>query len=216
MMYFLVRNTCKLFLTTYMGFRVYGKEKIPKKGAFILASNHVSHLDPPAMSAASPRRLHFMARRTLLDNWLFNQVVGRCNLIPVNRDKGDIGAMKAAIRLLKSGKAIFLFPEGTRSETGEMNEAQPGIGYLSLMTGAPIVPAYVEGTDKALPKGAKRIIRTHVSVHIGDLIDPKKLDLPRDKKEAAQKLADHVAGKIKRMGESVSEARSVRLMRTPA
>jgi len=87
---------------------------------------------------------------------------------------------------------------------------------LSLMTGAPIVPAYVEGTDKALPKGAKRIIRTHVSVHIGDLIDPKKLDLPRDKKEAAQKLADHVAGKIKRMGESVSEARSVRLMRTPA
>ncbi|MDD5073552.1 MAG: lysophospholipid acyltransferase family protein [Candidatus Omnitrophica bacterium] len=205
MMYFLVRNTCKLFLSMYMGFRVYGQENIPKKGAFILASNHVSHLDPPAMSAASPRRLRFMARRTLSDNWLFRQVVGRCNLILVNRDKGDIGAMKTAIRLLRSGKAVFLFPEGTRSETGQMNEAQPGIGYLSLMTGSPIVPAYVEGTDKALPKGAKRIIRTPIAVHIGDLIDPKKLDLPRDKKEAAQKLADHVAGEIKRLGDSVKK-----------
>jgi 1-acyl-sn-glycerol-3-phosphate acyltransferase len=144
-----------------------------------------------------------MARRTLTDSWLFKQVVGRCNLILVDRDKGDFGAMKTAIRLLKSGKALFLFPEGTRSETGEMQEAQPGIGYLSLMTGVPIVPAYVEGTDKALPKGAKRIIRMPVSVHIGDLIDPKKLDLPRGKKEAAQKLADYVAGEIKRMGEAV-------------
>lgn len=213
MMYFIVRNSCKLFLKTYMGFRVYGKEKIPKKGAFILASNHVSHLDPPAMSAASPRRVHFMARRTLFDNWLFHQVVGRCNLIPVDRDKGDIGAMKAAIRLLKSGKAIFLFPEGTRSETGEMNEAQPGIGYLSLMTGAPIVPAYVGGTDKALPKGAKRLTRTRISVYIGEMIDPKQLDLPSDRKEAAQRLADHVVEEIKRLG---SEARSVRLGRTPA
>ena len=123
-------------------------------------------------------------------------------MIPVKRGEGDIGAMKTAIRLLKSGKVIFLFPEGTRSETGEMNEAQPGIGYLSLMGGAPILPAYVDGTDIALPKGAKRITRTRISVYIGDLIDPKKLDLPRDKKEAAQKLADHVAGEIKRLGES--------------
>jgi len=136
---------------------------------------------------------------------LFRQVVGRCNLILVNKDKGDIGAMKSAIRLLKSGKAVFLFPEGTRSETGEMKEAQPGIGYLSLMTGAPILPAYVEGTDKALPKSAKRIIRTPISVHIGDMIDPKKLGLPSDKKEAAQKLADHVAEEIKRLGESVKQ-----------
>ena len=86
MMYFMVRNTCKLFLSIYMGFKVYGQEKIPKKGAFSLASNHVSHLDPPAMSAASPRRLRFMARRTLSDIWLFRKVFGRCNLILVNRD----------------------------------------------------------------------------------------------------------------------------------
>lgn len=205
MMYFIVTGFLKLFLVIWMGFRVYGKEKVPKKGAFILASNHVSHLDPPAVATASPRMLHFMARHTLFDNWWFRVVIGRCGLIPVKRDEADIGAMKTAIRFLKSGEAVFLFPEGTRSETGEMNEAQPGIGYLSLMGGAPILPAYVEGTDKALPKGAKRITRGRISVYIGDLIDPKKLDLPGGRKEAAQKLADLVVEEIKRLGESAKK-----------
>jgi 1-acyl-sn-glycerol-3-phosphate acyltransferase len=205
MRYFLVRNFLKLFFIILMGFRVYEKKKVPKKGAFILASNHVSHLDPPAMASASPRMVHFMARRTLLDNWLFRVVIGRCGLIPVKRGEADIGAMKTAIRLLKSGEAIFLFPEGTRSETGEMNEAQPGIGYLSLMTGSPIVPAYVEGTDKALPKGANRIKFGRVSVYFGDLIEPQRLGLPGDKKEAAQRLSDHVVEEIKRLGQAVKK-----------
>jgi 1-acyl-sn-glycerol-3-phosphate acyltransferase len=207
MMYFIIRSFVKLFLIIFMGFRAKGAGKVPKKGAFILASNHVSHLDPPAIASASPRMVHFMARSTLFDNWLFKQVIGRCGLIPVKRGEGDIGAMKTAIRFLKAGEPVFLFPEGTRSETGEMQAAQPGIGYLSLMTGVPILPAYVDGTDKALPKGAKHIKFTRVSVYIGDLIDPAKLDLPRDKKEAAQKLADHVAGEIKRLGEAEKEAK---------
>lgn len=202
MMYFIIKSLVKLFLTIFMGFRAEGAGNIPKKGAFILASNHVSHLDPPAIASASSRMVHFMARDTLLDNWLFRQVIGRCGLIPVRRGEGDIGAMKAAIRFLKAGEPVFLFPEGTRSETGQMQAAQPGIGYLSLMTGAPVLPAYIDGTGKALPKGAKRLKIAKVTVYIGDLIDPAKLDLPRDKKEAAQKLADHVAGEIKRLGEA--------------
>lgn len=207
MMYFIVRNFLKLFLIIFMDFKVYGKEKVPKKGAFILASNHISHLDPPAMAGASPRVLHFMARHTLFDSWLFRLVIGRCGTIPVKRGEADIGAMKKAIRLLKSGEALFIFPEGTRSESGEMSEAQPGMGYLSLMGGAPILTAYVEGTDKALPKGAKRLTRARVSVYFGDMIEPQKLGLPGDRKEAAQRLSEHVVEEIKRLGESVNPDR---------
>ena len=206
MMYFIVRNFLKLFLIIFMGFRVYGKEKVPKKGAFILASNHVSHLDPPALASASPRVLHFMARQTLFDNRLLGWVIGSCGVFPVKRGEADIGAMKKAIRLLKSGEVLFVFPEGTRSESGEMSEAQPGMGYLSLMGGAPILTAYVEGTDKAMPKGANRIKLGRVSVYFGDLIEPQKLGLPSDRKEAAQRLSDHVVEEIKRLGQSVSEA----------
>ncbi|HPN66770.1 MAG TPA: lysophospholipid acyltransferase family protein, partial [Candidatus Omnitrophota bacterium] len=107
MMYFIIRNFVKLFLTIFMGFKAKGSGRVPRKGAFILASNHVSHLDPPAIASASPRMVHFMARSTLFDNWLFKQVIGRCGLIPVKRGEGDVGAMKAAIRLLKAGEPVF-------------------------------------------------------------------------------------------------------------
>jgi len=208
MMYFIVRNFLKLFLVILMGFRVYGKEKVPKKGAFILASNHVSHLDPPALASASPRVLHFMARHTLFDNRLLGWVIGSCNAFPVRRGEADLGSMKKGIRLLKSGEPLLIFPEGTRSESGEMSEAQPGMGYLSLMSGAPILIAYVEGTGEAMPKGAHRIKLRSVSVYFGNMIDPKKLDLPLDRKEAAQKLADYVVGEIERLGESVKKQSS--------
>lgn len=205
MMYFIVRNFVKLFFIILMGFRVYGKEKVLKKGAFILVSNHVSHLDPPALASASPRPLYFMARHTLFDIRFLGWLISRCNAFPVRRGEADLAAMKKGIRLLKSGKPLLIFPEGTRSVTGEMSEAQPGMGYLSLMSGAPVLIAYVEGTDKAMPRGTHHIKLGPVSVYFGDMIDPKNLGLPADKKEAAQKLADHVVEEIRRLGESVKK-----------
>lgn len=205
MMYFLVRNFLRLFLLIFMDFKVHGAERVPKKGAFILAGNHVSHLDPPAFSSASPRALCFMTRKTLLDKGVLGWVLSLCNTIPVRRDEADLAATRKAIRLLKSGKPIFIFPEGTRSETGEMADAQPGLGYLSLLSNTPILPAYVAGTDKAMPKGSHRIKFGQVSVYFGDLIEPQKLGLPSDRKEAAQKLADHVVEEIKRLGQAVKK-----------
>ncbi len=203
MMYFIVRNFLKLFFIMLMGFRVYGKEKVPKKGAFILASNHVSHLDPPALASASPRPLYFMARHTLFNNRAFGWLIGSCNSFPVRRGEGDMGAMKKAVRLLKNGKPLLIFPEGTRSGTPEMSEAQPGIGYLSMLSGAPILPAYVKGTETALPKGARSIKPNRVSVYFGNMIKPEKLKLASDRKEACQRLADYVVDEIKRLGDSI-------------
>lgn len=205
MMYFLVRNFLKLFLIILMGLRVYGKEKVPRKGAFILAGNHLSHLDPPALASASPRVLYFMARHTLFGNRVFGWLISSCNAFPVNRDEADLGAMKKAIRLLKSGKPLLIFPEGTRSATGEMSAAQPGMGYLSLMSGAPVLIAYVDGTGEAMPKGSSRIKFGRISVYFGDLIDPGKLDLPVDKKLAAQQLSDYVVEQIKKLGDRVQQ-----------
>ncbi len=204
MCYFIVRNFLKLFFKIFMGFKVYGAEKVPKSGGFILAGNHVSHLDPPALASASPKVLYFMARHTLFKNWAFGLLIGSCNAFPVRRGEADMGAMKKAVKFLKNGKALLIFPEGTRSHTGEIQDAQPGIGYLSMLSGAPILPAYVKGTDVAMPKGARSIKPTRVSVYFGNLIEPEKLKLASDRKEACQQLADYVVGEIKRLGDLVN------------
>ncbi|MDP2942734.1 MAG: lysophospholipid acyltransferase family protein [Candidatus Omnitrophota bacterium] len=202
MAYFIVRNFLKLFFKIIMGFKVYGVENVPKKGGFILAGNHVSHLDPPALASASPRVLHFMARHTLFNNWVLGWIIGSCNSFPVRRGEADLGAIKEAVRRLKNGKVLLIFPEGTRSQSGEIQAAQPGIGYLSLMAGVPILPAYVKGTDEAMPKGAQSIKRVRISVYFGSMIEPQKLGLPADRRQASQQLADHIVEEIKRLGEA--------------
>ena len=202
MAYFIVRNFLKLFFKIVMGFKVYGVENVPKKGGFILAGNHVSHLDPPALASASPRVLHFMARHTLFNNRVLGWIIGSCNSFPVRRGETDLGAIKEAVRRLKDGKVLLIFPEGTRSQSGEIQAAQPGIGYLSLMAGVPILPAYVKGTDEAMPKGARSIKRVRVSVYFGNIVEPQKLGLSNDRRQASQQLADHIVEEIKRLGEA--------------
>ena len=202
MAYFIVRNFLKLFLIIFTGFRVYGAGNVPRKGGFILAGNHVSHLDPPALASASPRVLHFMARDTLFNNRVLGWIIGSCNSFPVRRGEADLGAIKEAVRRLKNGKVLLIFPEGTRSQSGEIQAAQPGIGYLSLMAGVPILPAYVKGTDEAMPKGAQSIKRVRISVYFGNMVEPQKLGLSSDRRQASQQLADHIVEEIKRLGEA--------------
>src|SRR3989338_6109837 len=102
MAYFIVRNFLKLFLIIFTGFRVYGAGNVPRKGGFILAGNHVSHLDPPALASASPRVLHFMARDTLFNNRVLGWIIGSCNSFHVRRGEADLGAIKEAVRRLKN------------------------------------------------------------------------------------------------------------------
>lgn len=203
MAYFIVRNFLKLFFKIVMGFKVYGVENVPKKGGFILAGNHVSHLDPPALASACPRVLHFMARHTLFNNRVLGWIIGSCNSFPVRRGEVDLGAIKEAVRRLKNGKVLLIFPEGTRSQNGEIQAAQPGVGYLSLMAGVPILPAYVKGTDEAMPRGTRKIKSVRVSVYFGNMVEPQKLGLPADRRQASQQLADHVVEEIKRLGEKI-------------
>lgn len=204
MMYFIVRNFLKLFFKIIMGFKVYGIENVPNKGGFILAGNHVSHLDPPALASASPMVLHFMARHTLFNNWAFGWLIHSCNSFPVKSGEADPGALKEAVRRLKNGKILLIFPEGTRSQSGEIQAAQPGIGYLSLMAGVPILPAYVKGTDEAMPKGARSIKRVRISVYFGNMVEPQKLGLSSDRRQACQQLANYVVEEIKRLGSSAN------------
>lgn len=159
-----------MILKVFFRMKVYGQENIPKKGGFILASNHVSYIDPPAVGAAANRRVKFMAREDLFSHPLLGWWLRNVEVIPVKRDSADLSALKAAMKILKQGRGLALFPEGRRSTDGKIGEPEPGIGFLAAKTGVPVIPTFVSGTEKALPKGAKKIKPHQVSVCFGKQI----------------------------------------------
>lgn len=136
------------------GFRVSGREHIPTTGQVVVASNHISNWDPLLVGLACPREVHFLAKRELFANRLFAALITAYNAIPLDRDGSDRKALRVARRLLGEERALLMFPEGTRSLTGELGRARPGVAFIAASTGAPMVPACIVGS--ADPRGAFR------------------------------------------------------------
>jgi 1-acyl-sn-glycerol-3-phosphate acyltransferase len=163
---FLALLMCKILFRI----KVYGRNHIPKQGGFILASNHVSYLDPISLAVACPRRISFMAKYELFRNPLFSRYLNLLEAFPLKRDSADITALKEAMRRLKNGGGLLLFPQGSRGFEEASPEPQPGVGFLASRAAVPVVPAYVKGTDKALPRGAKFIRPKNITVYFGEQI----------------------------------------------
>lgn len=163
-----------LFLKTFCRLKVYGQENIPKTGAFILAANHVSYLDPLAVGVAANREVNFMARHDLFSVPILGWWMSNVKAFPVKRDTADISALKEAIRRLRRGEGLVLFPEGRRSPDGEMLSPEAGVGFIAAKSQAIVIPVFVKGTDQALPKGAKFIKPHKISVYFGAQIHLEK------------------------------------------
>ena len=131
-----------------------------------MASNHLSYLDPIALGIANPRKLSFMAKKDLFKNRFFSKLLSAVNAMPLKRNQADLSALKGAIKRLKEGSAMVLFPEGSRTS----QRAHPGVAFLAISAGVPIVPARIQGTDIALPKGSRFIRPTKITVYFGEPI----------------------------------------------
>ncbi|MCE9637635.1 MAG: 1-acyl-sn-glycerol-3-phosphate acyltransferase [Planctomycetes bacterium] len=137
-----------------------GMERIPATGPVIFASTHESFLDPPIVGAYVKRHIWYMARRSLFfsgkERSRFRTWVGSlCGMIEVDRDGTGLGALRGAETKLREGNAVLIFPEGTRSEGGEVQEFRAGVGLLAKRTGAQVVPVSLDGTRRVWPRGAK-------------------------------------------------------------
>lgn len=156
------------WITPIFRFQVVGKEDVPTTEGLILASNHVSYLDPLFIGAALlDRQLHFMAKEELFRVPFFGAVIRRLHTVPVRRGQVDYGAIRQSLRLLQEGEIVAMFPEGTRGNGMTLQEGEEGIGFLAAHSGCPVVPVYLQGTDSVLPRG-KRVPRIHpVTVYFG-------------------------------------------------
>jgi 1-acyl-sn-glycerol-3-phosphate acyltransferase len=139
-------------------------------GPVILAMNHQSYLDPPLAGIACDRAIYFLARRTLMDLPLFRWLLPKLNVIPVNQEGIDRSALKALIRVLKSGNAALVFPEGARTLDGNLQPAQPGVGLVIAKTLAPVVPMRIFGAHQALPRGGGGLHFVPITIVVGEPI----------------------------------------------
>lgn len=139
---------------------VEGLDRIPRRGAVILAANHISNADPVVAGgwitgALGQRRMHWLGKRELFAWPVVGWIAAHGGVHPVDRGTADVEAFRLATRILEAGCVLLVFPEGTRSSTGELGEARDGLAMLAMRTGAQIVPVAINNTDAVWRKGRK-------------------------------------------------------------
>ena len=172
--------------------RVRGTEHLPKEGPVILAANHMSNWDPPLLACFMPRIVSYMAKEEL-----FGTAIRICHAFPVKRGAADRAAIKTAVQVLKGGHCLGLFPEGTRSRTGKMRKAEAGVGLIAAMTGAPVVPAAILGTDKIFANGG---FLPKLTILVGE---PMHFTGDRKDKAQLEAFSQSILDEIARMKQTV-------------
>lgn len=190
-----------------LGFRlrVRGVERVPRDGAVILAANHASFLDPPLIGAASRRMISYLARESLFRNPALGWLLRRWQCVPVDPERPGAAGLRAILERLRAGRAILIFPEGTRSFDGQLLPARPGVGLVVVKSGAPVVPVRVFGTHIALPRGQRRLRFCPLSVVFGEPMDFGALRAEAEaaskarQKEIYQRVAEEIMAAIARL-----------------
>ncbi len=183
------------------GFEVVGWEKVPREGPVILCCNHASFLDPPIVGLAMRKRaVWFMARDTLFRQPLFGALIRLLHAFPVKRGGVDRRAWKLFQDLVGSGRAVLVFPEGTRSPDGTLRAGKAGTGMLiRRCPGAAVIPVRIRGSEKALPKGGKWFRRTKIQVAFGSAVPLEGEFALADERDTYQKITDKVMAAIGRL-----------------
>ncbi len=176
---------------------VAGLENVPRSGPFIVASNHASHLDPPFVGCHIPLQMAFFARKTLWKGRFASWWLDGVGAIPVDRDGGsDVNAIKNVLRTLQSGKALTLFPEGTRSPDGTLQPAKSGVGMIACRTRVPVLPARIFNSHVAFGRDGRIRPGTRVSIVYGPLLQPADFDDPKAGKERYQLASEKIMAAI--------------------
>ncbi len=166
---FLVRVAYALFYHI----RVEGRENIPKKGAYIFASNHRSYADPVLVVICGRGRFCFMAKSELFENKLFGWLIRVLGAFPVERGKGDTAAIDHAVSTVQNGTNLLIFPEGTRSMTGKVGRGKTGVALIAAKAGADVIPVGINFKGKLH-------FRSKIVVRFGKPIPAARLALAED------------------------------------
>jgi 1-acyl-sn-glycerol-3-phosphate acyltransferase len=189
-------SVTQFFALNFLSLEVHGRENLIEDGPALIASNHQSFLDPPLVGSCLHREIHYLARKTLFDNAILGKLLPHLRVVGVDRDGADMSALKAVIRLVKEGGCTIVFPEGTRTHDGSLQQARAGLGLIVAKTLAPVVPVRIFGAFDAFPRSAKLPKLAPVTIVIGEPVRFTKKDTAGDPREVYQRISDTVMARI--------------------
>ena len=199
----MITHTYRLAQTlSFFYFRIFhkleikGLDNVPAIDSFILASNHLSFLDPPLVGCKVMRNLHYFARDSLFKGPL-GCLIRRLNSIPVNRGQLDLSTLKRTLKVLRDGNPLLVFPEGTRSLNGTMGKGKKGLGLLVIKSKCPVLPVRIKGSyevlgkGKILPRIGRKLSITYGSLIPFDSLCPSPVD-----KDSYEQISNRVMSEI--------------------
>ena len=191
LLYRVGRVLLNFFLRLYYRIEYHGVENIPadRKGGYIVACNHRSIIDPMIIAKYIPAQIFYMAKAELFEKPFLHTVLPMLGAFPVDRGKGDMGAVEHAIDLLHHGKVLGIFPEGTRSVDGTLGKPKSGTSVIASKTGADILPIGV-----IVP--VKKTFRSRVVVAYGKLIPHEELVIENDSPAQIRQVTKRIWGEI--------------------
>jgi 1-acyl-sn-glycerol-3-phosphate acyltransferase len=161
----LVKSIAFVIFHIIFRIKVEGKNNVPSEGRLVLCSNHQSNWDPLVIATVFSRKISWMGKKELFDNAFLKVFLTALQVFPVDRHVTDIGAVKKALRILKSDDVLGIFPEGTRVKEFNPENAKAGVALLALKSGSPVIPVYIKANYKLFSK---------LYISIGEPIDYKK------------------------------------------
>lgn len=190
MLYALARNIVSFVFHIVYKITIVGKENIPQmNGGFIIASNHVSNLDPPMVGIVFKGKYAFMAKEELFQkSRIFAWLITKLGAFPVKRGSKDLSVIDKALESLDNGKIFVIFPEGTRSKTGELGRAKSGVAITAVRAGAPVVPVFI--------KYGKKKFRRNVCISIGEMMSAGNFNADATDKHEIRRISEMIMGSI--------------------
>jgi 1-acyl-sn-glycerol-3-phosphate acyltransferase len=179
----------RIFFRLFNRWEVAGRGHVPPAGGVLLVANHTSYSDPPVVGTACPRPVHFMAKADLFGFPVLRWFIRKTHAFPVRRGAADRGALRHAVRLLREGKVVLIFPEGTRSPTGRLMPFERGAAFIALASGAAVVPVAVDGADRLLPRGSPLLRPAKLRVSFGPPVDLADLQRARTTQDALEEAS---------------------------
>lgn len=165
--------------------RVTGRENVPAEGPLVVCANHITWQDPIILALIIKRPIHFMAKEELFRIGILRWLLPKVHAFPVKRGTADRTAIRHSLEVLKQGEVLGIFPEGTRSRTGEMQKLLPGVAMLAIKGQAPVIPIAI--------RGPYRVFRP-LHVTIGQPLDLQEYAADR----LTGEVLDQAAGKIEK------------------